>query len=292
MTTFLLRAALAVALGALPAAAQQTWTFDQTTTGGDIHYTSPTSVNPAAVGYVADYQLALVEVKVKYLGITFGPFDVTGQIPPEFQTGSGSSAGPAPITLFSQPVAYPDPPAAPSLAANLAVSLDAAGFGHVDATGVVLGTILVDLGFFGTVNAQITSLRIKGSVTVDETQWVDLGLGLAGSAVEPPALWGTGDLAAGTPLSVALSGALANSSATLLAGFANLSLPFKGGTLVPSVDVLVLGLPMGPGGGITLGSTWPAGIPAGFKVYLQAWVVDPAGPQGLSASNGLSGTAQ
>lgn len=44
------------------------------------------------------------------------------------------------------------------------------------------------------------------------------------------------------------------------------------------------------GGSLVLGSTWPPGAPAGFTVYFPWWIQDPAGPAGLAASNGLSGT--
>jgi hypothetical protein len=32
-----------------------------------------------------------------------------------------------------------------------------------------------------------------------------------------------------------------------------------------------------------------AGLVSGFALYLQAWIVDPGGPAGASASNAVSG---
>ena len=63
--------------------------------------------------------------------------------------------------------------------------------------------------------------------------------------------------------------------------------PFKGGTLVPAPDLLLAGLLTGPTGALILSGTWPAGIPSGFEASFQHWITDPAGPQGLAASNGL-----
>ena len=282
--------ALVLALAAV-ASAQQTWIFDQTTTGQAIHWVSPTAVNPNSVGYDTSYQLDLVEVKVKYFNITFGPFNVTDQIPPEVQAASGNFAGPAPVTLFGAQVAYPEPPAAPSLAADISLGLNATGNGFFDAVNVALGTIAIELPLFGVVNAQITSVRIKGSLTITPTQWLDHGNALAGTLGDPK-LVGSGSLIGGQPMAVTLSNAATNAPFVLIAGFSQLDGAFKGGTLVPSPNVIIAGLNTGPSGGLTLGTNWPAGVPAGFVVWVQAWVTDPAGPKGFAASNGISGTAQ
>jgi hypothetical protein len=283
-------AVVATLLLAGAADAQQTWNFDQTTTGQAISWTSPTAVNSAAMSYETSYALDLVEVKVKYLFFNLGPFDITDQIPPEVQAGAGSYPGPAPITLVNEHIAYPEPPAAPSVAADLALGLNAGGFGFLDAANVVLGSITLDVPPFGTITAQITSVRIVGSLTIEGSQWLDIGNGLAGTLGEP-VLSGDGPLAALTPLSVTVSNALPDTSMALIAGFVEVNLSFKGGTLVPSPDVLITGLPTGPAGSLTLGSTWPAGIPAGFTIYLQGWISDPVGPKGFAATNGLTGTA-
>ncbi len=284
-----LAAALVLAAGA--ASAQQTWNFDQTTSGQDVHWVSPTGVDPAAVGYDTSFAITLVSVKVKYLFLTFD-VDVTDQLPPEALGGAGNFAGPAPVLLFSDTVSYPPPPDPASLGATLSMGLDATGHGYFDATGVMLGNIDIDLGPpFGTVTAQILSVHIAGSLTIDETQWVDLGGALAGTNGEPT-LVGDGELSVGLPMSVSVANALPNAALTLVVGFTQLNLPFKGGTLVPSTDLLVTGLNTGPTGALTLGANWPAGVPAGFTFYVQGWIVDPAGPQGLAATNGVSGTAQ
>lgn len=279
-----------LALAAI-ASAQQTWIFDQTTTGQPIHWVSPTAVNPNSAGYDTSYQLDLVEVKVKYLIFNLGPFDVTDQIPPEVQAASGSFAGPAPVTLFGAQVAYPEPPAAPSLAADLSLGLNASGNGFFDATNVSLGMITLDVAGFGTITAQITSVRIKGSLSITPTQWLDHGNALAGTLGDPK-LVGSGGLIAGQPMGVTLSNAATNAPFVLIAGFSQLDGAFKGGILVPSPDVIIAGLNTGPSGGLTLGTNWPAGVPAGFVVWVQAWITDAAGPKGFAASNGISGTAQ
>jgi len=122
-----------------------------------------------------------------------------------------------------------------------------------------------------------------------EGVWTDLGQGLAGTA-GVPLLTGSGALIVGLPVTLTLTDARTNSISALVIGITNISVPFKGGTLVPSADVLVQGLPTGPAGSIVLSGNWPPGIPSGISSYFQHWIVDPAGSQNLAASNGLSGT--
>ncbi len=133
---------------------------------------------------------------------------------------------------------------------------------------------------------EMASATWTGSAPPDP--WADLGFGLAGSDGVPE-LSGTGTLAVGTPVSFTLEHALPASTTSLVVGLAAAYVPFKGGTLVPNPDVLVLGLPTGSGT-LVLPGTWPSGLPSGLQLYFQHWIVDPAGPKGLAASNGLRGT--
>jgi hypothetical protein len=142
------------------------WGFDETTTGQDVFWTSPTSVNPAAALYVSGYELTLVEVDVTWIGIPFSNIDVTDQVPPELRLGAGADPGPAPVPLFNAPIVFPGPPAPTCLAALLLISLDAAGFGQLAGTDVVLGDCDIDIGF-GIVTVQLQSVRLVGTVAID-----------------------------------------------------------------------------------------------------------------------------
>ena len=44
-------------------------------------------------------------------------------------------------------------------------------------------------------------------------------------------------------------------------------------------------------GSLSLPFTWPAGVPAGTKLYWQQWVNDAGATKNLSASNGLESTS-
>ena len=106
--------------GPVPARAQPvTWSFDESTTGAPIAWSSPTSVDPGAAGFLVGFGIETVEVSVSFLGIPFGSFDVTDQLPPDMLQDAAYLAGPAPILLLEEPVVAPPPPDPPALAATL-----------------------------------------------------------------------------------------------------------------------------------------------------------------------------
>ena len=80
-----------------------------------------------------------------------------------------------------------------------------------------------------------------------------------------------------------------NKLAYLPIGISNLNLPCKGGTLVPSLDLILL-FNTSPTGDIVLNAPWPDGIPLGFSIYYQVWQKDAAAIKGWAASNGLKST--
>ncbi|MEW6744597.1 MAG: hypothetical protein AB1486_17720 [Planctomycetota bacterium] len=125
--------------------------------------------------------------------------------------------------------------------------------------------------------------------TPTDCQWSDLGYALAGTQGDP-LLSGTGTLAPGSAVNLKLRSARPNTTATLIIGLLQVNIPFKGGYLVPSPDVIVAGLPTGALGELTLPGTWPSGIPSGLSIYFQYWIADPLGVQGFAASNGLAAT--
>ena len=272
------------------AGAGEVWMFDFTTTGQDVSWMSPTSVDPAAAEYSMGYDLTLIEVDVQWGIFTIDDIDVTDQVPVADRSGQAQVLGPAPVTFVANSVVFPDPPAAPSVAADLTIGIDAGGFGTASATNVTLGTAVVDLGPFGVQTVDILSVRVVGTVTAHAT-WFDRGNALAGVS-GLPSLVGTGSLVAGDSVTLTLSNANPSTLAALFVGFSGLNAPFNGGILVPSIDALLLGLPTNAAGQLVLTDVWPAGVPADTSVYFQFWISDAAGVAGFSATNGLEGVAQ
>ncbi len=156
------------------------------------------------------------------------------------------------------------------------------------------GLVLVDVDADGDLDLMAACLgglsaspRVTVTTNAAADTWCDLGLGLGGSA-GLPRLVGEGTLAAGDPVTLTADQLLPASTAFLVVGVGNLSLPFKGGTLVPTPDV-VLALPT-LAGELSVSAPWPPGVPPGFTKHVQVWVDDPAGPFGFAASNGVAGT--
>jgi len=152
----------------------------------------------------------------------------------------------------------------------------------------------------GTIEYRVETSDRAGNTGVSSTQsfvqgnagagfWTDLGFPLAGTNGLPVAV-GTGPLTSGSANQVDLANALGNASTTLVASIVNLSVPFKGGTLVPKPDFLIPLVTSGAGA-VTLPFTWPAGIPAGTELFWQFWIQDPGGPNGFAASNALKSTS-
>jgi hypothetical protein len=119
--------------------------------------------------------------------------------------------------------------------------------------------------------------------------WQKVGAGLAGSSGLPK-LSGAGSLLAGDPVTLTLVRGKSSGTATLVIGLGLLQLPFKGGTLVPTPDIVIGGLPLNAAGALALSAPWPAGIPSGITFCFQHWIPDAAGPSGFAASNGLLAT--
>jgi hypothetical protein len=139
----------------------------------------------------------------------------------------------------------------------------------------------------GNYDAYLIKLNSDGE---HDDPWEDLGDGLAGTH-GVPSLVGTGTLLPGDDVTLTLAGALENSTTNLVVGFSQLGAPFKGGTLVPNPDILLLGLPTGPSGSVPLVAAWPGGVPSGMSFSFQHWISDGAAPAGFAASNAVSGTA-
>jgi len=120
------------------------------------------------------------------------------------------------------------------------------------------------------------------------TPWTQLGQALPGSGGEP-VLRGTGSLTEGTPVTLELTNAPPNSWSHFILGFGTLNLPFYGGTMVPTLDIVVPLLSNGSGA-LTVGGTWPAAVPAGIDMYFQYWIESGTGPFGFVSSNAIQAT--
>ena len=103
----------------------------------------------------------------------------------------------------------------------------------------------------------------------------------------PPTLTATGTLQPSSPVAFDIAGGDAFAPAALVVGLSRLDAPFKGGVLVPFPDKLFL-FPLSGAGAMHVATTWPASLPFGLPIWMQAWIKDPAdGPVGFVASASL-----
>lgn len=127
-------------------------------------------------------------------------------------------------------------------------------------------------------------------VRLDIGPWVSLGGGLAGTGGVMPCLVGAGELGEGDQFSLGVANGPANAPAWLVTGLSQLNAPFKGGVLIPDVDLL-LSLPLDGGGARELAVVVPVGgFPPALDLTFQWWVQDAGGPVGFSASNAVQAT--
>lgn len=119
--------------------------------------------------------------------------------------------------------------------------------------------------------------------------WTNLGNGLGG-LLGAPILTGSGPQTGGSTVTLTMTNALPFGTTTLVIGLSQVNATFKGGTLVPSPDVIIGGLPLA-GGNSVITFPYPPAVPSGVSVYYQHWVTDASGPVGFAASNGLRGTS-
>jgi hypothetical protein len=127
--------------------------------------------------------------------------------------------------------------------------------------------------------------------TLGTPDWPFLGEALPAGLPGASLLQAEGALEPGGPISARLTGGLPFGITNLVVGMSELSLPFKGGVMVPALDGIQVSLPLDGTGALIIVDTWPSDAPAGIELWLQFWTADPAGPAGLTASNAVMSTS-
>jgi hypothetical protein len=117
------------------------------------------------------------------------------------------------------------------------------------------------------------------------TGFIDLGEGVEGFA-GIPINSGTGAMEGDDAVTIRLDEARPGSLTFLIIGFDRLDLPFAGGVMVPTIDVICT-IYVQPDKSAELPGIWPDSLESGFELYFQWWTVDPFAIEGLSGSNGL-----
>ena len=129
------------------------------------------------------------------------------------------------------------------------------------------------------------AVRVTGA---PETHWTRIAAGAPGRAGQPH-IFGEGLPTPGNELHLTVSDLPPFSRAVLVAGSAPLVAALRGALLVPRPDVVLAFHVADAEGQVTVSGRWPKDTPAGFTVWLQAWV--PSGDGEWSASDGLAVTS-
>ncbi len=135
-------------------------------------------------------------------------------------------------------------------------------------------------------DAQAAYAALRAVLVEQKLLWSSQTHGLAGTT-GIPTLTGTGTLIAGAPVTLSVEGARPFAPATMVVGLSYIIKNFKGGVMVPAPDLVLSGLMTDEFGSLVLPANWPAGVPSDTNTYYQCWLLDPAGPAGLAASNAL-----
>jgi hypothetical protein len=129
-------------------------------------------------------------------------------------------------------------------------------------------------------------IHVDAGISQNLGQFTNLGGNLAGNFA--PTLSGNGSLADGGAFAISGSGLPPGQAGYLFVGFSPLFADFKGGSLGPAPDLLLV-VPTGPGS-FNLPGSMPAGAPGNFSFYMQVWAPDAGAPQGACATNTLQAT--
>jgi hypothetical protein len=119
--------------------------------------------------------------------------------------------------------------------------------------------------------------------------WTDLGGGTAGSNGTPN-LVGTGPLTPGSSMSLDLTAAPPFATTLLWLSLSSAPQSFFGGTIHPLPPTTEFLLACDGAGALSLGGTWPSGVPAATDIWFQYLVGDPSVPPQITLSNGVQAT--
>ncbi|HCA38661.1 MAG: hypothetical protein QF781_10100 [Phycisphaerales bacterium] len=155
-------------LTSFASAGSTSWSFDVSTGGEDVFWTSSTTVATDATDYEYVYDITYIAADVVFMGIVFGPFDVTSSIDPEMRHGEGSNPGPLPIVIGDSYIsADADDDGTIDVEAHLYMEISGSGNGFISLTDIFLGDVVYDMGWpFGEQNVQIDRVYLQGTMVV------------------------------------------------------------------------------------------------------------------------------
>ncbi len=145
------------------------WDFAISTSGENVLWTGPSLLDTGGQYYEMLYTVQSAFVNVEYVGIEFGPIDVTGMIPAENIVTWQPEQAPMPIDFDWHNVRAPAGADPPSLAYDWIVEVNEKGVVVWRGENLYLGEAEYDLGWpWGTVTVQIVSGNINANLDIQE----------------------------------------------------------------------------------------------------------------------------
>ena len=157
--------------------------------------------------------------------------------------------------------------------------------GTYDLTGLTSQSWTLDDGQTSPLSIAFESLSIE---TADDP-WQDLGGGTVGIN-GPLNLVGGGTLVGGTPATLDLTNAPAGALTLAWLSFSSVPFAALGGTVHATPFSNQFLFVADGAGAVSLGITWPAGLPVGTEAWFQFFAADASVIYGLTVSNGLKAT--
>lgn len=157
--------------------------------------------------------------------------------------------------------------------------------GSYDLNGLTSQSWTLDDGAASPVAIAFSSMTLE----LADDPWQDLGGGTSGLN-GPLTLAGGGSLVAGTPATLDLTNAPAGALTLAWLSFSSVPFAALGGTVHATPFSNQFLFVADGAGAVSLGVTWPAGIPVGSEAWFQFFAADASVIYGLTVSNGLKAT--
>ncbi len=156
---------------------------------------------------------------------------------------------------------------------------------HEEACGGTIFSIVIER--FGDV---VMGGGTSSLVWMQQRDWMTLGSALAGTNGDPE-LHADGYLDNSGQLVMTVDNARASSPGVHIIGFGRSDFPLLGGTLVP-MPQLAASFQTDAFGQANVSLVLPHFLPLFTELYLQSWVLDPVGAQGIAATNAVTKALQ
>ena len=132
------------------------------------------------------------------------------------------------------------------------------------------------------------STEVEPDTEPADVDWQSVGTGMPGTGALLPQLSAQGRLAPDERVTLRIRDARPSSVIILVVGDSAAQIPFMGGTLVPTPQFIIAGLPLDDTGRLEMDFRVTDDLPDELTLITQAWILDPEAAEGYAATNAVS----